>query len=244
MPRQYTPRVALICPRCGRGYTKPPSAIAAGRGRFCSRACKDAAQENKVALTCETCGTTFERKRAAVQARSFCSDPCARAKNARPIEISEDGLTARVPLLRRNGSVAAYAIIDAADAEGVGQWTWNLSKQGRYAVRGDGIKLHRELLGLTRGDGMEGDHINLDTLDDRRSNLRIATRPENAQNLPIRKGASSPYRGVAWVDRRGKWWAYCNVGGQRVYSAFFDTEEEAAEAARAARARFLPYATN
>lgn len=241
MPRNYTPRVALVCTHCGGEFFRPPSAIAAGRGRHCSRACKDAARENKVSLVCETCGTTFERKRSLVRERVFCSRLCDLTKNARPIEISDDGLTARVPLVRRDGSVAAYAIIDAADAEWVGQWTWNLTPAGRYAVRGDGIKLHRELLGLKRGDARFGDHINRDTLDDRRGNLRILSASESPQNVPGRPG-SSRHRGVSWYAPTGKWVAYVNVNHKRHHLGYFETEEQAATAARDARARLMPAA--
>ena len=48
--------------------------------------------------------------------------------------------------------------------------------------------LHREVLGLTPGDGLETDHRNGDRLDNRRSNLRVATRAQNAQNVPARSG--------------------------------------------------------
>lgn len=198
---------------------------------------------NRVSLPCETCGVMVERKVSAVRGRVFCSWACSRARNAKPVSLSEDGLTARVPLLSRDGSVLAYALIDAADAEWAGQWQWGLSKQGQYAVRGNGIKMHRELLGLTRGDGLFGDHINRDKLDNRRGNLRILTPSESAQNVSSRSH-SSKYRGVIWDDRRGLWWAVAHVGRRRVYSEFFVEEEEAAEAARAARERYLPFATN
>ena len=157
--------------------------------------------------------------------------------------MSDDGLTARVPLIARDGSIKGHAIIDAADAEWVGQWQWGMSKQGGYAVRGQGIKLHRELLGLKRGDPRFGDHINRDVLDDRRANLRILTASESAQNVSSRKH-SSKYRGVIWVGGANTWWAVAHVGRKRVYSQRFATEQEAAEAARAARETHLPYATN
>ena len=245
-PKPTTAKLPRICERCGATSLKAPSAIAAGRGRFCSRACAHAGQSAGLMVTCETCGETFRRKPSAVFARVYCSHPCRLAASPAPAILSDDGLTARVPLQARDGSITGYTLVDAADVAWAQQWRWQMSPT-RRVVRGRNgrtIHLHRELLGLVKGDGLEADHINRDTLDNRRANLRKATRGQNAQNLPIRMNASSAHRGVSWVARRQKWWAYCNVGGERVYSEFFETEQEAADAARAARARFLPYATN
>ena len=245
MPRNYTPRVALTCAHCGRGFTRTPSAVAAGRGTYCKTACKNAAQSNAATLTCETCGGPVRRKRSAVRDQVFCSINCRAHQPPAPAIISDDGLTARVPLQARDGSITGYTIVDVVDVAWVQQWRWQLSPSGR-AIRGEkGVThyLHRDLLGVT-DPKIEVDHWDLDPLNNRRSNFRILGRPENAQNLPVRQNASSAHRGVSWVARRQKWWAYCNVGGKRVYSEFFETEQEAADAARAARARYLPYATN
>ncbi len=231
--------VDRVCERCGEGFTSTPARVAEGKARFCGNSCRGASMENKVSLTCETCGATFDRKASAVKDRVFCSDPCARARNAQSIVMNEDGLTARVPLLRRDGSIADYAAIDAADAEWVGQWTWSLNAKG-YATRGQGILLHRELLGLKRGDGVFGDHIDLDKLNDRRNNLRPGDPSESPQNVPGRLGTSK-HRGVSWVPTAGKWVAYCSVGGKRHHLGYFDDEEDAAEAARDGRKLLLPF---
>jgi hypothetical protein len=112
-----------------------------------------------------------------------------------------------------------------------------------YVVRGQGVRLHRELLELLKGDEDFGDHINLNKLDNRRSNLRPASPSESPQNVPARPGTSK-YRGVARVSKSGRWLAYVHVGRIRIFSKLFDSEEEAAEAARIVRAEFLPFATN
>lgn len=159
--------------------------------------------------------------------------------------------TVRIPLRARDGSVRAYALVDAADAERVNQWRWSLTPQG-YARRGISINgipfiilLHRELLGLPlKSDGRTGDHINRDKLDNRRANLRILSQAENAQNRPSAKGATSQYRGVHWSKHHQKWVATVGLGGKQLRLGTFHDEEVAASVAREARGRLLPHATD
>lgn len=150
-----------------------------------------------------------------------------------------------IPLRARDGSVRAYAIIDAADADWVNQWRWCLTPDG-YAQRmtrdGDRrgtLRLHRALLGCARGDGFEVDHINRNRLDNRRANLRVVTKAENRQNVLGTPTASSKYRGVSWDRRVSRWRAQVQSRGRNHFFGYFDSEIEAAEAARIERARLL-----
>jgi hypothetical protein len=164
----------------------------------------------------------------------------------------EDDDGVQIPLRARDGSIRAYAIVDAADADWVNQWRWSLLNHGSYARRRetvDGrqktILLHRELLGLPRvKDGRRGDHIDRDTLNDRRSNLRVVTHTGNMQNVPSNAGSSSQYRGVCWDKSRGKWMAKRKANGQAVNLGRFTDELEAAEIVRQARARLMPFAVD
>jgi hypothetical protein len=78
-----------------------------------------------------------------------------------------------------------YAIVDTADLWIVKQYTWyaNVKNNGPYAASRTGGQhnyLHRVLLD-NPGD-MIVDHINGNTLDNRRCNLRIVTKAENNGN--------------------------------------------------------------
>lgn len=81
-------------------------------------------------------------------------------------------------------------------------------------------KLHRFLMNCP--ENMEIDHINHDTLDNRKSNLKICTRFENQQNLRSNKS------GVVGVHfhNRGYWVAKITKN-KKVYQKDFKTKEEA-----------------
>lgn len=77
------------------------------------------------------------------------------------------------------------------------------------------------------------DHINHDTLDNRRQNLRVVTRRQNQANMrKCSKATSSKYKGVSWDKSRNKWMAALGpkVEGKtrRIHLGRFDREEDAA----------------
>jgi hypothetical protein len=91
----------------------------------------------------------------------------------------------RIPLYTRDGSLRAYTLVDAADADWVNQWRWFASKPGNdgrvYAIRHEGphgtakaVVLRRALLGLRPEQrGQQVQHVNGDWLDCRRANLTV-----------------------------------------------------------------------
>lgn len=132
-----------------------------------------------------------------------------------------------------------FAKVDASDFDWLSQWKWCVSWHPRtnsfYAVRkarktegGKGvIFLHRVLLGLDKGNPLEGDHVNLETLDNRRCNLRIATHSQNNHNKPIRRDNKSGYKGVGFHKASGRWRADIRLNGRSKYLGLFDTAEDA-----------------
>jgi hypothetical protein len=85
--------------------------------------------------------------------------------------------------------------------------------------------MHRVILGLADGDPTQVDHRNHDGLDNRRSNLRTATPPQNNGNQLKRKGTTSKYKGVSRY--KGRRW---RAAIQRRHLGIFGSEEAAATA--------------
>jgi len=152
--------------------------------------------------------------------------------------------THSVPLTR-----GMVAIIDSASAEEIGKHNWcaliNPDRRACYAYRiahqPDGrcknIRMHRLLLGVA--DDVQVDHIDCDGLNNRRSNLRPATRCENARNQRMFRNNKSGFKGVCYDKRRHKWRAIIGVAGRkRRHLGQFDTPE-AAHAAYVAAAKEL-----
>lgn len=87
---------------------------------------------------------------------------------------------------------------------------------------------------------LEVDHINLNTFDNRRGNLRVTTRKQNEENQPASKWAgASKHRGV-FMDM-GRWRAQVTHNYKAYKSSRFDSEEDAAEWARQKRAELFTH---
>jgi hypothetical protein len=103
----------------------------------------------------------------------------------------------------------------------------------RRDEHGRTIKMHREIMGAP--DGVEVDHRDGDSLNNRRSNLRLATRQQNACNVrSARMCKSSQYKGVCWCAPKSAWRATIVVNKKQRHLGMFEDEAAAARAYDAA----------
>jgi len=90
--------------------------------------------------------------------------------------------------------------------------------------------------------GVVVDHINGDSLDCRRANMRICTNVENVRNSRKRSDNTSGYKGVS-IDKetrlKKRWRAYINYKGKRMCLGRHMTKEDAAKAYNVAAKKYF-----
>lgn len=111
------------------------------------------------------------------------------------------------PSIELSGGLRVLVSEEDYESVSVFKWYAHQSRGCRYAARkptNDGIiYMHRFILECP--EGMEVDHINGVTLDNRRENLRIVTHRENLRNQAPQAGASSQFKGVYWSAKDNCW---------------------------------------
>jgi len=130
------------------------------------------------------------------------------------------------------------AIVDDEDFEKVSivRWQSSIGQSGNnYPLHNFGkhkkpkfISLHRFLMNAKKGQII--DHINHNTLDNRKCNLRICTRSNNAMNMrkPKKSNSLSKYKGLSWNVKLNKWTVRVMKDYKNYYFGLFISEKDAA----------------
>lgn len=129
------------------------------------------------------------------------------------------------------------ALVDDKDFEFLSKFKWYARKNGRtyYATRNSRqvnkvrtaqIQMHKVIMGETPC-GKEIDHIDGNGLNNKRVNLRFATKTENNRNCLIRKDNTSGHKGVYWDKNSRKWKAQVGYNKKVLSLGRFDSIEEA-----------------
>lgn len=91
------------------------------------------------------------------------------------------------------------------------------------------VAMHREIIKAPKGKLI--DHRNGDSLDNRRENLRPATRAQNRRNaVKTRRKTSSKYNGVSLEKKSRSWKMQLRRNGRTISSGRFKNEIDAAKA--------------
>lgn len=162
--------------------------------------------------------------------------------------IDKENGAARIELNRRNGD-NLWTIIDLEDLEKVINfpYTWfakyNHTNDEYYVVasvyhpelqQSRPIFLHQFLM---NANGKDVDHENNNTLDNRKSNMRIVEESNNSKNRKSRnKNNKSGYRNVSFY--KGKWIVQMQIDGKNKKIGSFDDVHEAGKFAEEMRQKY------
>lgn len=122
------------------------------------------------------------------------------------------------------------ALVDDNDYQKINKYKWYAQRTGSnkyYATSSKVGLLHRFLLNPGR---QTVDHINGDSLDNQRENLRICSFGDNLKNKRIYKNNTSGFKGVYLDKSTNTWKAHLTVLGKKKTLGRFKTKEQAYEA--------------
>lgn len=135
----------------------------------------------------------------------------------------------------------AEFIIDSCDYETVSRWTWYETPHGYLMTRLNRDKqifLHRyicsQISHLDAADVV--DHIDRDTKNNRRCNLRVTTSVGNARNHSLSKRNTTGTIGVSYYKQGDKYRAYIQRDGKFLSLGYYDTLSDAIESRKRAEA--------
>lgn len=104
------------------------------------------------------------------------------------------------------------------------------------------LQMHRVILARMLGrelvKGELVDHIDTNTLNNQRENLRLATNAQNQRNKRISASNTTGYKGVSYHEHAKKYRADITVDRKLIYLGYFKTAEEAHEAYKAAAVKY------
>ena len=141
-----------------------------------------------------------------------------------------------------------YAIVDPDDYELLARYRWHAVRSrntfyaARFGKREKGrrrkyYQMHREVMNIP--NRMMCDHINGNGLDNRKANLRPATRAQNGWNRgKSRVESRSKYKGPAWDKADKRWEVRISVNSRRIYVGRFKDEMKAVRAYDAAAIKY------
>jgi hypothetical protein len=137
-----------------------------------------------------------------------------------------------ISLYNREQEIIAETIIDLEDYNSIKYYKWYLDNYGYVASTKTNTyikkKIYLSRLILNISKGMNVDHKSGNKLDNRKENLRIVTRSQNAMNRKLAKDNTSGYKGVFWDKQNKKWRARIGTNNKRINLGSFNDIKNAA----------------
>lgn len=120
-------------------------------------------------------------------------------------------------------------LVDGEDYSSLSTYNWSINPKGYAWSKIDGKTTYMARLIMNCDKGLTVDHINHNTLDNRKENLRICTYSQNNYNRRIgRINSASKYKGVRKSDINGKWQTEIINNEGNIFIGAFYTEDYSA----------------
>lgn len=159
---------------------------------------------------CDYCGKEFERYKSGIKRakNNFCSIKCKNLYQQKENKIIIENNYAKLIIFKKGEILEVLIDIDDIDKINNLKWTakydktinnyyiyaWERNKLNNNRKR---FSLHRYLTNCPQD--MQVDHINRNTLDNRRCNLKICTHLENLQNKGFYKNNKTGYKYIHFI---------------------------------------------
>lgn len=188
---------------------------------------------------CTVCGKEFKGKKN--NSNKYCSYECYHSALRQTNEfIIKDDFAIMVCNSKKYGRIEF--IIDKEDVERCKPYKWHIDYNNNFYAstnirvttnKQKRIKLHRFIMNCPENKVV--DHINRDTLDNRKFNMRICTQTDNKTN---RKDNTSGRCGVYYNFDCKKWYARIQINKTQHDLGMFETKEEAINARKQAENKY------
>lgn len=194
-----------ICTKCGRELPATPEYFQRAR-RF----------KSGLMAVCKDCRSRLRG--------------CKRMRQSNEYIDRGDGTSYVVFYDKAGNRKPKMGLVDNDDIHVLSKYVWAISNVG-YAVTSEkGQKNHKLLMHrviMQVEDGLFVDHINHETLDNRKRNLRKCTRSQNYMNEGLRYNNTSGVRGVSFDSTNKKWMAQIQAKDKGYLCKKFDRFEDA-----------------
>lgn len=130
--------------------------------------------------------------------------------------------------------------VDIDDIDKVQKYSWYENDDGYLMSRINNkiVRMHRLIMCVENKDVVI-DHINHNTLDNRKNNLRVVNNSQNNMNKTRQSNNTSGVTGVSLDKREGKWRAYIKVDGKQNSLGYYDDFENAVKARKEAEDKYF-----
>lgn len=128
---------------------------------------------------------------------------------------------------------------DLEDYDKIKDYCWRKYKNKYIETRFDNkiIFMHRLIMNFP--EDMEIDHKYQRTWDNRKSELRIVNRPQNAMNRDKPNNNTSGVKGVHWDSINNQWVAQIGINNKRIYLGRYDNFDEAVKIRQEAEEKYF-----